>query len=501
MLNNKLPIIKLIRKNLWLVLVLVFGIFFRIFRPFELFSYSHDQDLAGWIVRDILYNHHLRLIGQETSSHGIFIGPYFYYLQIPFYLISRMDPVGPLLLPLILGVFTIFSYYFVFKSLFSKRVGLIAATIYAFSVLIIFTDREIAPTMPVSLWTVWFLYALHRILNGKKYGYLLVGLLAGFIWSINLQLIILFPLVLVAQYFSRKRIPLKEFTVAIFVALLLNVPFLASEARHGFQQTRALSASLITSKDYVPGTSRGFFPKLDRTMQLVYRNTTSLYWDSVFSVRYEVTFWLIVVGAFILLKKKKIDGKLFFILFLWQALYILFFTVNSINISEYYLNGMNVVFIFFIAFGINELNALQKTEKLGYGILGLFVLLNIVGFFMRPINRSGYVERKAVINEIKADAMNHGYPCVSLSFITSPGNNLGYRYFTWLSGLKTKAVSDGAPVYSIVYPLSKVDAVDKTFGVIGLVLPDYKRYNKDTVNKLCEGEDYTLTEPMFGFTQ
>lgn len=461
-------------------------------------------------MRDVLYNHHLRLIGQETSSHGIFIGPLFYYLQIPFYLLARMDPAGPLLLPLILGIFAIFSYYFVFWKVFedepaftnvsARRVGLIAAAIYAFSVLIVFTDREIAPTMPVSLWTVWFLYALFRILKAQKYGYLLVGVLAGAIWSINLQLVILFPLVLVAQYFSRKRIPLKEFVVAILVAFFLNIPFLAFEARHGFQQVTALTASLTTSKDYVPGTSYGFFPKLDRTMQLVYRNTTSLYWDSVVSLHYQITFWMIVVGAIILFKKKKINGKLFFILFLWQAFYILFFTLNSINISEYYLNGMNVIFILLIAVGVNALMEDKRRKFAGQIILGVFIVLNLIGFFIRPINRSGYVERKAIINEIKADASAHNFPCVSLSFITSPGNNLGYRYFTALAGLKTKPVSDGAPVYSIVYPLSKVDGVDKTFGVVGLVLPDYKRYNVKAVEKICEGDDFTLTEPMFGFT-
>jgi len=99
------------KNNFILILILAIGLFLRSWHPLQLFQYGHDNDLSGWFVRDILFNHHLRLIGQETSSHGIFIGPYFYYLQIPFYLLTRLDPAGSLLLPIILGIFATWSVY------------------------------------------------------------------------------------------------------------------------------------------------------------------------------------------------------------------------------------------------------------------------------------------------------------------------------------------------------------------------------------------------------
>src|SRR5687767_6912572 len=116
--------------NLVLFLILLAGLFFRAFNAIPFFMYGHDQDLAGWIIKDVLVNHHIRLIGQETSSQGIFIGPLYYYLQIPFYLLTNMDPKGALLLSILLGVATIFSFYYVFKNIFSKVTGYIAAIIY-----------------------------------------------------------------------------------------------------------------------------------------------------------------------------------------------------------------------------------------------------------------------------------------------------------------------------------------------------------------------------------
>jgi len=368
------------------------------------------------------------------------------------------------------------------------------------SVLIIFTDREVVPTMPVMLWTVWFLFAIWRVLNGKKYGYLLIGILFGLIWNLNLQLVILSPLILLAQILSKKKINIKELFIGILIAVILNIPFAAFEVRHGFQQTRALISSLTTNKDYVAGTATGFFPKLDRTMQLVYKNSTNIFGGNVLNMNPMVMFWLLTVVFLFLIYKKKIRGKLGLLLFLWQATYILFFTKISLNISEYYLNGMNIIYILVFASGVNAMIEHKKTEIIAYLLVGIFVIVNLYAFFTRPVNADGYLERKAVIQYIKDDAKIHNYPCVSLSFIVSPGNDLGYRYFTWELGLKTKKISNDVPVYSIVFPLSMVDKFDKSFGALGVVLPDYKRYNNKVIQKSCEGDDYTTTLPMFGFT-
>ena len=97
-------------KNNWLLLViLTVGFIIRIVNGKEFFVYDHDQDLAGWVVKDVLVNHHIRLIGQLTSTPGVFIGPLFYYLLIPFYLAFKMDPIGGIYLVGALGIFAIWS--------------------------------------------------------------------------------------------------------------------------------------------------------------------------------------------------------------------------------------------------------------------------------------------------------------------------------------------------------------------------------------------------------
>lgn len=158
------------------------------------FIYAHDNDLASWIVKDILVDRHFRLIGQETSSGGVFIGPLFYYSLIPFYLIGNMDPAPVIAFSWIIGLAAIASIYFVVTRLHGRRAGIICALFYSASYLIVITEREVVPTTPVMLWSIWAYYTAHLLFAGNRRGlWLATGLLA-LVWHINLALILLLPI-------------------------------------------------------------------------------------------------------------------------------------------------------------------------------------------------------------------------------------------------------------------------------------------------------------------
>src|SRR5579884_3475847 len=126
--------------------ILLIGIFFRTYQLLERYTYAHDADLFSWIVKDIVVNHHLRLIGQLTSAPGIYIGPLFYYLLIPFFWLTRMDPVGALIPITLLGILNLISIYYVFSKLFNQTVGLVASFLWATSITATVYDRWVVPS-------------------------------------------------------------------------------------------------------------------------------------------------------------------------------------------------------------------------------------------------------------------------------------------------------------------------------------------------------------------
>lgn len=465
------------RKFILIVIILI-GLFFRIYQFRERFNYNHDNDLSAWIVKDIVVDHHLRLIGQQTTALGIFIGPLFYYALIPFYLITRMDPIGTVAFPWLIGATSIASLYYVVNKIWGRRPALIAALFYAASFGISATEREIVPTTPVFLWSIWYLYALH------KKSLTLLAVLFALVWHIHLALGIL---ALPAIFLTLRKPKLKP----AIIFLVLSIPLIFFEFRHGFSQTKALFFS-FDKKEQV---SRPIPQKVMHVIEYAGKNTNYIFWNKP----NPVNFWIlpaILFMSFLFLCYKKILTREQILIFIsWFSLFILFFSLHPINLSEYYINSLNILFIIIAAL------LLSHYPRLALLILLVFLLDNIFRLKDFNINHSGYIERKAIIAAISADAKAHNYPCISLSYMTNQGYEFGYRYLIWLEKLKTAPVNSLAPVYTIVFPHLRANRLDAAYGALGLVLPDYSRYTPDQVTISCSGANSNLTDPMFGFTK
>jgi 4-amino-4-deoxy-L-arabinose transferase-like glycosyltransferase len=476
-----------------LILALMLGLFMRGYQARERFLYTHDSDLSAWIVKDIVVDRHPRLIGQLTSQPGIFIGPLFYYSLIPFYLVSGMDPVGTLGFGMLLGIAAIGSIYYVFKKMFGPYEAGIASLIYALSWGIAGSEREIVPTAPVSLWTIWFFYAVNLVFKGDKKGLWLAAILTALIWHLNLALILLLPLIVLGIFINRSKYSFRQLVTALILTVGLSLPLIVFESRHNFSQTRALVDSLLVRKE----GGQDLVTKFERTLYLSGKNINLMFWNKPDKLSFDVLAVIVVVATIGALYVRK-DKYLTVILTLWTGLYILFFSLHSIIVSEYYLHGVNIVWIIGVTLA---LASLRKFRWIVVLVLVGFGLHNINYFLSSNINRIGYLEKRALISYIKQDAASHNYPCIAVSYITNPGYELGYRYLFWMEGMHVNRPLRESPVYSIVFPHTRVDRLNKTFGALGLITPDYSRYTVESVESSCQGENENLTEPMFGFTK
>ncbi len=491
-----MKIITFIKTHKLLLLVLILGLFFRASRSLELFAYGHDQDLAGWFVRDIVENHHLRLIGQETSVHGVYIGPAWYYSIVPFYLLFHMAPTAGLVVSIFAGLITIFSIWYVLKSIFSNNVGLISSFIYACSFVLVMTDREVDPTITVVLWSVWFLYSLHLLMKQKIHrGLVLSAFLFAFTWQINLALIILAPVTILTLIFAKKWPRVYALRDAMIVGALTVSPFMLFEIKNGFLQTRAVLGSAVGG-----GTPVNFIEKLDRTTTLLSKNIRNIYSGDIISMPDKTAMLLMFGIFFFLILRRKIRLQWAILFTLWVSLYIVFFSHNPLNLSEYYLNGMTVLWVLLPSLLLESIQESIVGKGFVFILLTTFIVANFIRFETIPVNRSGYVDRMNLITEIKHDSAIHNYPCVAVSYITTPGNNLGYRYLFYYQNLAVNLPKTEAPVYTIVFPHSLVDKIDVSFGALGLIYPDYKKYTPESVSKSCSFGNQNLTEPLFGFT-
>ena len=472
--------------------IIALGVFLRLYKYEAWFAYGHDYDLLGWFVKDVVVNGHFRLIGQETSTPGIFIGPLFYYYQVLFYLVFSLNSIGGVFGVLLLSIFSVWSFYYVFRQMFSLRVGTVAMFFSAVSYYMVSNDREVFPTMPVILWSVWFLYTIFLLLKGKQTGYFVAGILIGLIWHMNMALIIVLPLLLLAILFSKQKVQWKNVFIGFVLATVLSLPLVLFEIRHGGVQTRAFLTSLTTNQGgVIEGTYR-----YEKVLISMGNNLKSMLLGPLIPVNYRLVLVLLFGVWVMVFIRKNLESKLLGLLFVWFILYLLFFANYSKVMSEYYINGSLIVFLtpLFVILG-------KFKNRWLFLVMTTFVSLNVVSFLTQKVEPKGYVEKRDLINFIKADAQEHNYSCVAISYITNPGYERGYRYLYWYQGLKVLTPISGAPVYSIVFPLAIVDRIDTRFGSLGLIFPDYSKYDPKDVEKSCSGEDSNLTDPMHGFVQ
>lgn len=482
-----------------LCLILIIALFFRAYKLIEWFEFAQDGDLYSWIVKDIVVDKHLRLIGQLTTAPGIFIGPAFYYILIPFFLVARMDPVGAVIPITLIGVLTVASYYYVFSKLFNKEAGLVIAFLYAILLSLVIFDRRVVPSTPTNLWLVWYFYTVLMIRRGNFSVLPLLGVLIGLIWHIHIALAPALIAVPVALVFSGKIPPLKQIFLSVFAFFVTSLPLILFEARHNFSQTTSFIQNLFINQ----GGGTGF-EKMQLVIIKMFGDIIRLFFypQGLPFINHYLFIALLLLSGLLLVKKQLLHIRELTIFYVWIGTIILFYTFSSTIISEYYFANIEIIFLTIAAL---LLYLLYKSSRLGkYWTIGILLVVFFKNSFFiltTDIYHKGYVERKGAAAFITEDAQKHGLPCVAISYITSPGENVGFRYFFFLNNLKTTQIQEGAATYSIVLPPHLAQGQnEKLFGQIKIIPPE-KIPPTAEITKSCSGQNANLTDPLFGFTK
>ncbi|MBI4036698.1 glycosyltransferase family 39 protein [Candidatus Daviesbacteria bacterium] len=489
---------------LFLVGILLLCLFFRAYRLESFYGFGHDQDLFAWIARDIVVDKHFRLLGQETSINGVFIGPLFYYLVASVFFVFNMDPRSANLVTLFVSLLTVFSLYFVIAKFFGKKAGLFAAFFYSVSLGAAFFDRWVVPTQLTLLWSIWYIFVLFSILAGNFRKTLpVMAVLVGLIWHIHIAFIPLLLVLPLALWFSKKTNSglslwpsLRELILCGVIVLVLTSPLLVSEGRHNFQQFRSIFGSTTEDRGNVKGVDRLFkvFDASSRSLSVAV-----IYKQGLLEGFWQVyaTFVLALIFAFILRIKNILNKQQAIILGFWVGVVLLAQFISKRQISEYYFE--NLVAILFLIFGLftSYLFSFAKYRPVIILFLASYLVINLSTFLSLPAAYDNYGDRKNIVEFIKKDAQNNGYPCVGINYIADRGTEVGFRYLLWYYGLDIVKPSNLVPVYNIAIPWTYANPTELSYrsGYFGLIVPK-KREIKDS--SVCSDPNYQFL-PLSGF--
>lgn len=227
--------------RLLLILIFVFGFLVRAIEVLTAnFIFLFDQGRDYLAVENIVLNHKLTLIGASTGLHGIFSGPFWYYLlAIPF-ILWRGDPYGGQVLMLILGLMTLVLVFWMSKKIFNKKIALIAFFLTAISGPIMSQSTIIWNPNPATVLIVLCFYFFYQYFSTRKAiwlsaSFFLISLMYNFEATVTIAFLFFSLLFLIL---IDRKTKMKAYLYSMGALLLGFMPAVIFELRHHFLQTK-----------------------------------------------------------------------------------------------------------------------------------------------------------------------------------------------------------------------------------------------------------------------
>lgn len=427
-------------------------------------GFAADQEFFAYQARDIILNHKLTLIGIPTSVGGLFVAPLFTYWLTFWLWLTHLDPIGFIFSNLIISAFNILTTYLILSRLFSRKIGLLAGGIVAFSTK--FLQYGLASAWPVTpffgIGLLTFFLAMRE--NWSRQTAVLLGVLVGLGLNLHVQIILLAaPLAITAALKIKNRQVLQiDLLAAVIIVLVLTSPLFVFDFRHNhilYHDFRQLQA--------IHGGGLGFPQHLSQTVQIIFATQAQIFsilnWQN--SLSFLSLLAVFVPIAFLAKKRHPWAGTVLW----WVALGALVMSFYPAWISDQYLFVLApLIFLIFVC-------ALEYfSNKLSLSAIFLILL----GFFILAIPTAATVNslslnaKKQTAQKIKKMA---GETPIAISLVGDVGNLNGFYYLldyykvNWMPA----SSSSGRPVYTIVTPYAKGDKAPEILvnDIIGISPP------------------------------
>lgn len=221
------------RKSLvFLVLILLGGLFLRIWKLEELFVFGFDEEVIAFRAKQLLANHKLFLIGGVTPLR-VHLGPLFYYFSSLLLVWPwRLNPLSWGVWAGVLSSLAVFLIYWTGKKFFNERVGMIAAFLQGFSFYQIIHDRHYWPLFLNPLFSLLVLLSLGQIIKKYLNWVFVLAIVLSFAWQTDPTSWPLFILVIIAWWLFALPVKNKKVFFAFCLLLASFFPLIAFDIRH-----------------------------------------------------------------------------------------------------------------------------------------------------------------------------------------------------------------------------------------------------------------------------
>lgn len=227
-----------------LLVLISLALFLRAYRIDILTTFGRDQGIDFLVVRDMIINQKLTLIGIKTSVADFYQGPNYLYILLPFFWAFNLHPLAGAVSALFISALTIIVLYVFCLKFLSQRAAVLSSTLFAVSPeLVKFGNTPLYQHfLPLFIFLSLFMFfQIHQ--KPKVFNFLLLGFFLGFALELHFLAISLVLAVLVYLLIFKNN--LKQIGLFLFGLILGLAPTIVFELRHGFLNTNYLYQYLL----------------------------------------------------------------------------------------------------------------------------------------------------------------------------------------------------------------------------------------------------------------
>ncbi len=456
------------RTDVAFLFILLLAALLRLYRLPEMASYGFDQEYVTEFVLQVVREYPVRYVGQGMSIQGLFMGPWYFYFLVPFYLLTGLNPLGGFFGSILIGLATVTAYYFLGKRMFGAQVGFWAAFWRAISFVAIQTDWAMTPAFSSDLIVLATWYCLYQLWLNRRGWLVPLALLFGLYTSFHPIQFPFYLVFLILWLVQRWRFSVHQIILSIIVFFLPVLPLILFDYwRHGAMLQQIISLA----HGSVGGAVMARLTKAWVLIRLIGQFASNLVGLSAWF--FTPATLLLVLGGLGVMGWRYRQRKLGFhsvTLLITTIVFILYYLVFPGNVPEYYLGAIRALLFWYGAWVFVWILHQGKMGRwLAVMIVSLVVarsLLDLAHQWQYPLLTTLAVRERAV-HYIQANA--NGQP-FRVNYITLPGWGFG---FCSLFAINQYEPGTAGPIYNIVTPVDLVNINDLNWrdGNVGVLNP------------------------------
>lgn len=308
-----MKLLKTHQNKVILLTIVLFGLLLRIYPGSESLIWSYDQARDSVVIRSIIGEKNIIIVGPQTEYVGLSHGPLYYYLLAPFYHLGQTNLSVPLMFMVLFNLSTVVPIFLLVKSFTKGKI--VPAFLASFLFVVAYQQVEYGRWLSNVSITIpflgWFYYLLWQSIFVKKQLHKKISLqlttfLTGLALALAIQgeIFLLYLIPFVYFFFFKQKTKLQEM-IYFHVGLALGLSsFLVAELSFGFLATKTFFG------EFLGGHSASDF-SLVEVIQKYVEHMGLVTYQNVFGFSIVTGFASLVLATIYYLTQQKKREKLF----------------------------------------------------------------------------------------------------------------------------------------------------------------------------------------------